>query len=111
MASLRRVSWRARAVCMARGCCSHNRVLPSISVKRNVTVPLGILMVLGMAVPLSNHASRNSQYASLLRAGRLVIGDVVLCSLFVCEVTNQVGAHGFDGVVVINVPQAHPKIV
>src|SRR6266545_4835847 len=34
-------SWRASAVVMAWGCCSHRRVLPSISVNKKVTVPLG----------------------------------------------------------------------
>jgi TM2 domain-containing membrane protein YozV len=34
-------SWRASAGRIASGVCSHNCVLPSISVNRNVTVPLG----------------------------------------------------------------------
>src|SRR6186997_2533195 len=37
----RTVSCRASATCIAAGCCSHNIVLPSMSVNRNVTVPVG----------------------------------------------------------------------
>src|SRR5437764_15477125 len=39
----KRASWRARAVRIASGCCSQRVVLPSISVKRNVTLPVGRL--------------------------------------------------------------------
>src|SRR5579862_6989667 len=35
------VSWRARAPRIPSGCSSHRRVLPSMSVKRKVTVPSG----------------------------------------------------------------------
>src|SRR5207249_8828922 len=41
MAARRRASWRARASRMVSGCSSHSRVLPSMSVKRKVTVPPG----------------------------------------------------------------------
>src|SRR5579862_9882458 len=37
----RRASWRARAARIASGCSSQSRVLPSMSVKRKVTVPVG----------------------------------------------------------------------
>ena len=36
-----RASWWARACCMAAGCCSQRVVLPSMSVNRKVTVPVG----------------------------------------------------------------------
>ena len=39
--SVGRASWRAKAAAIAWGCCSHMRVLPSISVKRKVTVSSG----------------------------------------------------------------------
>ena len=34
-------SWRASASCIAARCASHSRVLPSMSVNKNVTVPVG----------------------------------------------------------------------
>ena len=37
----RMASWRARAACIAAWCCSQRVVEPSMSVKRNVTVPVG----------------------------------------------------------------------
>src|SRR5207248_3333222 len=36
-----KASWRVRAARIVSGCCSQRRVLPSISVKRKVTVPIG----------------------------------------------------------------------
>src|SRR6266542_5158802 len=41
MPVLRSASCRAEAALIASGCCSQRRVLPSISVKRKVTVPVG----------------------------------------------------------------------
>ena len=41
IASRSSASWRASATAMSSGLRSHKRVLPSMSVKRNVTVPLG----------------------------------------------------------------------
>jgi hypothetical protein len=41
MASRRILSWRANACAICRGWSCHRAVLPSTSVKRNVTVPLG----------------------------------------------------------------------
>src|SRR5436309_3184 len=41
MTAVRRASWRARAVRIASGCSSQSRLLPSISVNRKVTVPVG----------------------------------------------------------------------
>src|SRR6202158_623116 len=41
MESRRIASWWASACCIAACCVSHSRVLPSMSVNRNVTVPLG----------------------------------------------------------------------
>ena len=38
----RMASWRARAACIATWCCSQRVVEPSMSVKRNVTVPVVI---------------------------------------------------------------------
>jgi hypothetical protein len=38
-------SWRATAAPIVSGCCSQSRVLLSISVKRNVTVPVGSKVV------------------------------------------------------------------
>src|SRR5688572_30417748 len=39
---------------MARGCCSHRRVLPSISVKRKVTVPAGSPVVVADRLGIGN---------------------------------------------------------
>jgi hypothetical protein len=44
MASRIRESCRRSAVAIASGCASHNFVLPSMSVKRKVTVPLGSII-------------------------------------------------------------------
>src|SRR4051794_8518287 len=46
MACRIRASWRERAACICRGNCSQRFVEPSISVNKNVTVPLGRLITL-----------------------------------------------------------------
>src|SRR5207237_417369 len=48
MAARSRASWRATAGPMASGCCSQSQVLPSMSVKRKVSVPDGVS---GMRIP------------------------------------------------------------
>src|SRR5690349_7623191 len=41
-------SWRTSACRIASGCCSQSHVLPSTSVNRKVTVPLGSSAILGL---------------------------------------------------------------
>src|ERR671933_2848764 len=53
MARRRIASWRAKAGCIARACVSQRLVLPSMSLNRKVTVPVGKLVTGGLS-----HAER-----------------------------------------------------
>src|SRR5215210_4391780 len=59
MARLSNSSWRANAFCIACGLLSHIPVEPSMSVNRNVTVPVGGLATTLMSslLPLRGHYS------------------------------------------------------
>src|SRR5262245_42917467 len=52
MAPRSRASCRASAACIASGCCSQRRVLPSMSLNRKVTVPLGTFALCTVAVSI-----------------------------------------------------------
>jgi hypothetical protein len=54
-------SWRSRATRIASGYCSQSRVDPSISVNRNVTVPLGRAGIDFLRDPISHERSEVRQ--------------------------------------------------
>src|SRR4051812_1581324 len=63
-------SWRARAARIASGWCSQRVVLPSISVKRNVTVPLGRSAMLSLGADLGWWTGHPSMIAARRRLPR-----------------------------------------
>src|SRR5829696_1915110 len=80
MAARSSASWRARAPCIAAGCSSQRRVLPSMSVNRKVTVPVGrpaMGLLLSPPPGALGSAARLHRAAGDARAGRAVAGMVL----------------------------------
>jgi len=99
------------ATCIARGYCSHSFVLPSVSVKRKVTVPLGAgavqVQAYGGALSATRAQVRDSDIVALSQVdGKEPLGIVALsyrmCHQFYSTIVTGFAAnrsdHGYDKV-------------
>src|SRR5215470_8191852 len=104
MACRTSTSWRARAVRIASCCASQRRVLPSTSVNRNVTVPLGIPDARSVSRVLAIEVLQLPDRQSLLAQQRYhtVAADKVGCAN--CDECRRAGANDrFD-------PLSHSRV-
>src|SRR5437867_2427043 len=87
-----RASWLASAACIASCCVAQSRVLPSMSVKRNVTVPVGGGAGLTLGLEGMRHFMTSCQAGGERRRCQRLVPSTQVLHGSPCE--KQLSCHG-----------------